>query len=457
MNGKIEQNIINFINKYKLVKKGDRLLIALSGGADSIFMLHFFNKFKKKYQIELSALHINHLLRGSDSDEDELFCKEYCEKIGIQFISKRIDVKYLAPKFKKSIEETARDVRYFKLNDYSEKINATKIVTAHNLNDNTETMLLNLFRGSGLEGVSGIPIMRGKIIRPLLTTSKEDILAYLEGNNISFRTDKTNFESDYSRNFLRNEIIPKLKERINPALDLNVFKFSEILNESTRIISNYAQSIEAEFVKYTELGVEISDLILLKHNTDELFGVLAKTSIAKYFFVKTTFKDITHLKSLFFLQVGQKVDLSKNLFATRERDCIHIQLKIEKTYEFADANLELNSEIELDGTFFLATEVDKKEIDFSNQKNVEFIDGDKIIFPLTIRRWNNGDVFKPIGLNGTKTISDFLTEIKIKSTEKKKQLVLLSKNKIIWVVNQRIDESVKIKKSTKRIIKLWVK
>ncbi len=457
MNGKIEQNIINFINKYKLVQKGDRLLIALSGGADSIFALHFFNKYKKKYQIEVSALHINHLLRENDSDEDEIFCKEYCEKGEIQFISKRVDVKSLAPKLKKSIEETARDVRYFKLNDYSEKINATKIVTAHNLNDNTETMLLNLFRGSGLEGVSGIPIMRGKIIRPLLTTSKEDILAYLEQNNISFRTDKSNFENDFSRNFLRNEIIPKLKERINPALDLNVFKFSEILNESNRIISNYAQSIEAEFVKYTELGVEISDLILLKHNTDELFGVLAKASIAKYFFIKTTFKDIAHLKSLFFLQVGQKIDLSKNLFATRERDSINIQLKIENTYEFVDANLELNSEIEIDGKFFLAIEVDRNEIDFSNQKNVEFIDGDKIIFPLTIRKWDNGDIFKPIGLNGTKTISDFLTEIKIKSTEKKKQLVLLSKNKIIWVVNQRIDESVKIKKSTKRIIKLWVK
>lgn len=457
MNGKIEQNIINFINKYKLVQKGDRLLIALSGGADSIFALHFFNKYKKKYQIEVSALHINHLLRENDSDEDELFCKEYCEKGEIQFISKRVDVKSLAPKLKKSIEETARDVRYFKLNDYSEKINATKIVTAHNLNDNTETMLLNLFRGSGLEGVSGIPIMRGKIIRPLLTTSKEDILAYLEQNNISFRTDKSNFENDFSRNFLRNEIIPKLKERINPALDLNVFKFSEILNESNRIISSYAQSIEAEFVKYTELGVEISDLILLKHNTDELFGVLAKASIAKYFFIKTTFKDIAHLKSLFFLQVGQKIDLSKNLFATRERDSINIQLKIEKKYEIVDDNLELNSEIEIDGKIFLATEVDRNEIDFSNQKNVEFIDGDKIIFPLTIRKWDNGDIFKPIGLNGTKTISDFLTEIKIKSTEKKKQLVLLSKNKIIWVVNQRIDESVKIKKSTKRIIKLWVK
>jgi len=456
VNGAIEQNIIRFITNYNLVQKGDKLLIALSGGADSIFMLHFFHKYKSKYRIEISALHINHSLRGDESDKDELFSCEYCKQIGIPFFSETINVKEFAKQNKQSIEEAARNLRYLKLSEYFTKLKLTKIVTAHNLNDNTETMLLNLFRGTGLSGASGIPIVRKNIIRPLLRTSKEDILAYLTKNNIQFRTDKSNFENDFSRNFLRNEIIPKLKEKINISLDINMSKFAEILNESNRIISGLTQNINEKYIKKTDLGLEISDLILLEQGKD-FFGVLIKNSIKEKFNIIATFNDIKHLKEIFFLQVGQKIDLSKNLLAIKERNFVQIIKKTETKKKINYANLDLNKEIKIDEKTILASTVNKSEITFSNQKNVEYINGDKIIFPLTIRKWIYGDKFNPIGLNGTKMISDFLTDSKINSSEKKNQLVLLNANKIIWVVNHRIDESVKIKNDTKRVIKLWVK
>ena len=456
MNGAIEQNIIRFINDHNLVQKGDKLLIAFSGGADSLFSLQFFHKFKSKYGIELSALHINHSLRSKESDEDELFCKSFCEELGVEFYSEKVDVKTHAKKNHESIEEAARNLRYDKLQKYAEKISATKIVTAHNLDDNTETILLNLFRGTGLSGVSGIPIQRGNIIRPLLSTRKEDILKYLNLTNIQFRTDSTNSENDFSRNFLRNEIIPKIKEKINPAIDLNLLKFSEIAKESNRIISNLAADISEKYISKTESGIAISNLIV-EENTDDVFAVVVRKSLEENFNITPTYSDVSLIKSLFSLQVGRKVDLSKKTTAIRERDFVFLYTheKIEENNNLFSLNL--NEEVEVEGLFFLAEEVGAIPKIFSIEKNIEYINGDKLNFPLRVRKWKDGDRFQPIGLKGTKKISDFLTEIKVNSIDKKNQLLVLNNNKIIWVVGKRIDESVKINNKTKRIIKIWVK
>lgn len=456
MNGAIEQNIIRFINDYNLVQHGDKLLIALSGGSDSIFMLHFFYKLKSKYAISISALHINHSLRGKDADADEAFCCNFCKQLGVQFFSEKINVKKLAKQNKQTLEEAARNIRYLKLNEYYKKIGATKIVTAHNLNDNSETILFNLFRGTGLSGASGIPICRENIIRPLLTTSKQSILDYLNINNIQFRIDKSNFENDFSRNFLRNEIIPKVKEKLNSSLDINLFKFSEIIRESNRIINHLAKDIAEKHIKNTELGLEISDLILLEKNED-IFGITAKKIIEEKFNIIATFNDILHLKTIFNLQVGKKIDLSENLKAIRERNFVLLFKKNINEVDNYEIKLDLDNEIEIYGKTISVTLANKNEVTFSNNKNIEYINGDKIVFPITIRKWIDGDSFNPLGLNGTKTVSDFLTEVKIHSNEKKDQLLLLNANKIIWVVSHRIDESVKIKNDTKRIIKLWVK
>jgi len=456
VNGAIEQNIIRFINDYNLVQIGDKLLIALSGGADSIFMLHFFYKFKSKYEISISALHINHSLRGKDADADEEFCFNYCKQLGVQFFSEKIIVKKLAKQNKQTLEEAARNIRYLKLNEYFKKIGATKIVTAHNLNDNSETILFNLFRGTGLSGASGIPIIRENIIRPLLTTNKQSILDYLNINNIQFRIDKSNFENDFSRNFLRNEIIPKVKEKLNSSLDINLFKFSEIVRESNRIIDSLADNIAEKYIKKIDMGLEISDLMLLEKNED-FFGITLKKAIEEKFNIIATFNDILHLKAIFNLQVGKKIDLSENLTAIRERNFVLLFKKNINEIDNYEIKLDLDNEIEINGKTISATSVNKDEVTFSNNKNIEYINGDKIVFPITIRKWTDGDFFNPIGLNGTKKVSDFLTEVKIHSNEKKNQLLLLNANKIIWVVNHRIDESVKIKNDTKRIIKLWVK
>lgn len=452
----IEQNIIRLIAEHNLVKEGDKLLIAFSGGADSLFALNFFHKFKLKYRIELSAFHINHLLRGSESNGDEQFCNSFCEKLNIEFSSASVDVKTLAKLNKESVEEAARNIRYSKLQKYAAEVSATKIVTAHNLNDNTETVLLNLFRGTGLNGVSGIPIKRDNIIRPLLSTSKEDIVNYLTANSISFRTDSSNFKNDFSRNFLRNEIIPKLKEKINPALDTNILKFSIIAKESSKIITTIAEDTAEKYIYKNDGGIEISDL-LLQENSEDIFSVTVRSAIEKRFNVTSIFTDISQIKTLFNLKVGSKIDLSKKLSAIRERNYVLIIKKGQNKTDNLPITIELNAISNFEDRTISAKTVERNQIKFSENKNIEFINGDNLVFPLTIRRWKEGDKFYPIGLNGTKKISDFLNEVKVNSSKKEEQLVLLNREKIIWVVGYRIDESVKIKNDTKRIVKLWVK
>ena len=204
-----EQKVLKFIEQFKLINKGDKILVS-SGGPDSVFALHFLFKFRKKYIIELLALHFNHGLRCKESDGDENFAKEFCEKLNVQFISQKLDVKSFAKKNKLSIEEAARLLRYKNLERIALKSGCTKIVTAHNQSDNTETILMNLFSGTGLSGLSGIRFEEN-IIRPLLCLGKQEILEYMNKEKINSRDDSSNLNDDFRRNYIHNRILHSSK------------------------------------------------------------------------------------------------------------------------------------------------------------------------------------------------------------------------------------------------------
>ena len=176
----IEQNVIRFIDRKSLLSKGDRVLIALSGGADSVFLLHFLNKYKQRFKIQISAVHINHRLRGNEAAADELFCKKICSDLKVELFLIQKNVKVFAKRKKYSIEEAGRIIRYKEFEKISEKEGFDKIATAHNANDNTESVLLNISRGSGMAGMSGIAVKRNKIIRPILCLTKEDIMKKMD-------------------------------------------------------------------------------------------------------------------------------------------------------------------------------------------------------------------------------------------------------------------------------------
>ncbi|MGE5430627.1 MAG: tRNA lysidine(34) synthetase TilS [Syntrophomonadaceae bacterium] len=452
----IEQKVIKFIEEYDLLQPGEKILIALSGGPDSVFALNFFHKYKSKFGIILGAAHVNHSLRGQDSEMDEHFCAELSGKFDVQYFTEKVDVKRLAKLKKVSVEEAARELRYEALESVLRRNDFDKIVTAHNLNDNAETVLLNLIKGTGLRGISGIPVKRGNIIRPLLGLTKPEILRYLELNEIQFRTDITNLSSLYERNFIRNELLPAIRAKLNPSVDQSLFNSSENFRNAQLIIDMHVSTIMNKIVEFSNKSI-IIDIAELKNYNPAVLGELVKRSMAEYFKKEFSFRDLIKIKSLLSRQPGRKESLTGGLLAIKERNALIIKektapevfqpIRINAGEEVSFGTRKLKIDIK-DGSGF-ARPGDMKSTPFH-----EFISGDLLEGEFTLRLWKPGDRFIPLGMQGFKKLSDFLTEQKVAVEEKNQQLVLLNRNNIVWVPGYRIDDRYKITKNIKRICEL---
>jgi tRNA(Ile)-lysidine synthase len=451
---KTEQKVLKFIDRNGLIEAGDKIIVAFSGGPDSVFALHFLNTYSKKFKIDLHAVHFNHGLRGKESDGDEKFAKDFCKKKSIPFISKKLNVKTFAKQNKLSIEEAARKLRYKNLEEINEKLKCSKIVTAHNQSDNTETILINLFSGSGLPGLSGIPVKRDNIIRPFLCLTKHEIVEYMEENEINFRIDKSNLGIDYKRNFLRNRIIPEIKLKLNPAVDEALFRSSNNLVSALQFNHKMAEHLAAQFVTHTGDSAVIW-LYLADMFDGNIPAEIIKLVLKKYFKHEFEADDFEKINSLVTNQKGKQVQISKDLIAVREDESI----KIEKTRRAPVKAISLQAgKTAVIGSKLIGIElVSNKSVQFSRDGKVEYISGNKLTGKFILREWKPGDKFHPLGMKNARKLSDFLTDLKIPSSERKKQLVLLNRNQIIWVVGLRIDNQFKLTEQTKKIYKLWVK
>ena len=252
-----EQKVAKLIDAYKMISSEDKILAAFSGGSDSSALLHFL---VKQYGREnIYAAHFNHKIRGNDADADEAFAVKTCEKYGVQIFTERKNVPELAMQMKKSIEEAARDLRYDFFSRVCERIQGNiKIATAHTASDNTESVLINLARGTGLGGLCGIAPIADNIIRPMLLCDKHDVLAYCYNNDIAFVEDMSNSDELYTRNFIRHSIASKLKERY-AALDSNICRMSEIMRET----ADFMDSQAAELLDYE--GGMLVDVYIMQH------------------------------------------------------------------------------------------------------------------------------------------------------------------------------------------------
>ena len=239
---KLEQNFLDTIKENNLINKGDVIVVGVSGGPDSITLLTCLNKYKDYFEIKLICAHINHLIR-KDSTEDEQFVENVCEKMGIKCYVKRAEVEKIAKEQKKGSEEVGRKIRYDFFDIIAKKENANKIAIAHNMNDNAETMLLNIIRGSGMQGLEGIQAEEyGKYIRPLINCSREDIEEYCEKYNLQPRIDSTNKENIYRRNIIRNKLLPEIKE-LNPNIVQSLTNLSKIVKVQNMHIKNEVENI----------------------------------------------------------------------------------------------------------------------------------------------------------------------------------------------------------------------
>lgn len=449
---KIEQKALRFIEENKLIDRGDKILVAISGGPDSVFLMHFLKKFDKMLKIELGAVHINHMMRGKSSDADEEFCRELSLNLKLKLFSLRKNVKAFSRKSKISIEEAGRIIRYAEFDKVMKKFGANKLATAHNCSDNAETVLLNLIKGTGLKGISGIPVKRGYIIRPILGLNKAEILEYLKRHRIEFKIDESNLSENFERNYLRLKIIPSIKERLNPELEKSLLNSSENFRSVLSFIEK-KKDVEVgktfEFIN-DELRFKIKRFGLIDK---ELRSYYLKNTVEDKFNVQLTFRDIKNIIHLINKEPGKKINLSNNLTAFNERVSIRISRNKEKD-TFEAITLHEGDEVNTNDRILSVKLFNKIPEKFLGNGIKEYISADKLKGNFILRRWKAGDRFVPFGFKGTKKISDFLNEQKIPTSKKEEQLVLTYRNKIVWVVGLRIDDRFRITNNTKKVFEL---
>ncbi|MFN3753864.1 tRNA lysidine(34) synthetase TilS [Flavobacterium sp.] len=416
--------------------KGKKLLLATSGGIDSMVLVNLCHQSK----LDFAVAHCNFQLRGEESDKDETFVKSQIEKLQVPIFIQRFDTKAFAEQNKLSIQVVARNLRYEWFYTLLANNNFDYILTAHHLDDSLETFLINFTRGSGLEGLTGIPEQNDKIVRPLLVFSRNEIEAFAKEDNIIWREDSSNASDKYWRNKLRHDVIPILKE-LNPSLLSSFENTIGHLKQIQSLAQDATKDLYQKVVNEEENHTLIDLTKLLKHRNHKayLFEWLQPFGFA----------DWTSVYDLINAQSGKQV-LSETHILLKNRDSLLLFPKLhvrgEEVFWIQKEQSEVKVPLKLDFC---------NVSDISHQSsNVIFVDEDKLQFPLTIRRWQEGDVFQPFGMTGKKKLSKYFKDEKFSLLEKANIWLLCSDDKIVWIVGKRQDERFKITASTTKILKI---
>ena len=437
----LKDRFLNFIEEQNLFKTNDKILIALSGGIDSVVMLNLF--VQSKFQI--SVAHCNFNLRGKESDGDALFVKKLSEKYALTYFEKQFDTLDFAEKNKISTQMSARKLRYDWFEEIRQKHDFQYIAIAHNKNDLAETFLINLTRGTGINGLTGIKTKINFIIRPLLFASRDEIINYQKEHQLLFREDSSNASTKYIRNKIRHDIIPQF-ENINPNFLQTITNNTEHLQDTALIYENWILEKKEKifFSQKDAFFLKKEEIKKIKHQRILIYELLKP-----YFFNKATSDKI--LQSLEF--IGKQF-FSKKYRLIVDREYL-ILSKIQKQ-EFKKIFIEKTAK-NLKNPIHLDFQIIKKDDNFILEKenDLAFLDLEKLDFPLILRKWEKGDFFYPIGMKGKKKLSDFFTDNKFSIMEKEQVYLLTSsKNEIIWIIGHRLDNRFKIEKQTQEIFRV---
>ncbi|RDY22992.1 tRNA lysidine(34) synthetase TilS [Romboutsia maritimum] len=450
------------INKYNLIEKGDKIVLGLSGGPDSVCLLHILNRLKEELDIEVYAAHLNHQIRGIEAQKDALYVSKICEDMGITFFVKSINVPEYCEKKGVSLEEGARTLRYNMFDEIKKKTKSNKIAIAHNLNDQAETVLMRIMRGTGLQGLRGIEYIRdGVIIRPILDIQREDIEAYCEQFNLKPRIDKTNLESIYTRNKIRLQLLPYMKDNFNS----NVIESIVRMSNSLKCDSDY---IEKEaLIKFDEISkkskdaveIELSKYITL-HNAVKVR--IFRNSI-KHILGDTNFIDQKHIEDIIELESDSKIDkminLPRGVFAYRKKNSIILTTKeiVNEEIDFC-YNIPSNGFIKIKE---LGVIIETKTMSIERYKSIKVdksskkFDFNKIKGGIIIRNREPGDKIK-LSV-GSKKIKDLFIDLKIPREDRCKVPIIKDDQGIICVGDYKESENYKIDSETKEVLKVSFK
>lgn len=435
------KKVRQFIDSNQLLIDNDRILVGVSGGADSVVLLHIL----LKLGFECVVAHCNFHLRGDESMRDELFVEKLAEKYKLIYKKTDFDTVRFAKSNKISIEMAAREMRYAWFKKLAPENKCQTIATAHHTDDSIETLLLNMIRGTGLKGLTGIEPRNGDIVRPVLCCTRSEIEQYAQKNKLEYITDSTNLANEYSRNKIRNLILPMMAD-INPSVKQSLAENISRFRGSWKIYSEKIAEIEAHitFNKENQTFVDIDKLksqsdpktilfeILQKYqfNSDvisNIFEALDKSSGKRYYSdTHRLLKDREHL-------IVDEIEPNNTLEFSIDESTKSISIPI---------NLSLNKKAR------------NEDFIISKKSDIIHIDADKIKFPLTLRKWKKGDSFHPFGMKESKKLSDFFINEKINRNQKENIWLLVSDNKIVWIIGLRMDERFRITEKTKNILEI---
>mgnify|MGYP000331966866 FL=1 len=429
-------NFKNHISNNFPALKGKKILIACSGGLDSVVLSRLF----KELNYNISLAHCNFSLRGKESDEDEKFVISLAGMLSIPVFNKKFNTKAYKIKHKLSTQVAARKLRYQWFDEVCAGHSFDYLATAHHLDDDLETFLINLSRGTGLKGLTGIPVMNDKIIRPFLNFPRADILYYAKEKNSTWREDSSNQTTDYLRNKLRIEVIPRLKE-----VDLNLLngfqQTQKNLNESASLVNDYMALIKNLIVNKTDEGFEIDIFKLLElPNTNALLYEL----LAPFGF--TAWNDISNL---LVAQSGKQIFSETHRIIKNRTSLLLVENNLVQDQE---TYLIKESDKRIDVPINLKIEQVEKTSDYI--PGIVYLDAQKLKFPLQLRKWQEGDLFYPFGMTGKKKLSKFFKDEKLSLLAKEKTWVLTSSDDIVWIVGIRADHRFKVESQTKSILKI---
>lgn len=431
------------IHNNALFSKAGRLLLAFSGGVDSVVAASLLKA--GGYQFDIA--HCNFKLRGEEAEEDERFCRQFAQTTGVSCHVAHFDTQAFAKEHKLSIQLAARQLRYDWLKTLREAEGYTYILTAHHADDSIETFFVNLLRGSGARGLQGISSRQGHIIRPLLFAFKEEIVNYANAQGLAYRSDSSNAQLKYKRNAIRHQVIPKLRE-LNPAFGDSMLNNMEHLRESAEIAQELAELKRAGICTMSGSTFRI-DWRKLKE--ERFQSTLLFNWLQPYGFnasqlqqVQQCINQISAIGKLFYSASHQLLIDRQMLIVSP----VNADAETHSAYTIASAedvaHLPIRLRIELSNDLSIIT-----------SSHIACLDADLVHFPLTLRRWREGDKFRPLGMTGFKKMSDYMVDEKISRTDKQTTWLLESNNEVLWLVNHRIDDRFKLSSSTKKMMKIY--
>ncbi|AKN33023.1 PP-loop domain protein [Clostridium carboxidivorans P7] len=455
------ETVLKTINRYRMFNKGDKVIVAVSGGPDSMSLLHILYSLRKQLNIELCAAHVNHCLRGNESDKDEEYVKEFCEKLNIEFRSKSVDINKIMKMQNISCESAGRNARYDFFNDLKKELNAQKIAIAHNANDQAETILMRIMRGTGLEGLVGIKAVRDNIfVRPLIDVTRHEIEEYCCKENINPRIDKTNLETIYSRNKVRLELIPYIQENFNK----DIIKVLNRLSDTIKIDNEYLETVAKEkFKKYCDIQGE--KVIISKEAFLENEAIITRIIRKALYevtgnlnnFEKIHIYDIINIQSR---STGKNIDLPNHVVVSNKYGDIYILKKVKENKEVRKEEYIIhsgNNYVKEYDLRVITRIIDPKEkVNFKSNNLIKYFDYDKFEKKITIRHRKEGDKFIPLGMGGSKKLKDFFMDEKVAKDQRDYIPIICFDDKIAWIVGYRVSELFKVDENTKNILEIKI-